>query len=52
MTLPKIECFAKKVVAGRFILDDTDLVSLLLTLNCFTPTSSVSVVDFERENVC
>ena len=28
------------------------LVSLLLTLNCFTPVSSVSVVDFERENVC
>ena len=46
MTLPKIECFAKKVVAGRFILDDTDLVSLLLTLNCFTHCSAVSNSEF------
>ena len=56
MTSSKMERFAKianglplTIFARRFVLGDV-LVSLLLTLKI--PCASVSIVDFERVNVC
>ena len=42
--IPVIETLEKSV---KYVL-----VSLLLTLNGFTPLSSVFIVDFEQVNVC
>ena len=49
--MPEIMKYSKNLKNGwrqRLVRNDVILVSLLLTLNIFTPCSSVSVVNFEQ----